>query len=92
MPHPRVDTETIHHIICDALRATFGVRPRDNGPYFDLFCECTDADVEIEEDDRQDPPEEFDSGLQWYVDTQIPHPECSICRRRHGPEVQHACE
>jgi transcriptional regulator with XRE-family HTH domain len=19
-------------------------------------------------------------------------PECSICRRRHGPEVQHACE
>jgi hypothetical protein len=20
------------------------------------------------------------------------YPECSICRRRHGPEVQHACE
>jgi hypothetical protein len=20
------------------------------------------------------------------------HPECSICRRRHGAEVQHACE
>ncbi len=20
------------------------------------------------------------------------HPECSICRRRHGQEVQHACE
>lgn len=71
LPHPGVDMETIHHVICDALRATFGVRPRDGGPVFNLFCECTDADVEIDEDDRHEPPSEFDRGLQWYVETAI---------------------
>lgn len=71
LPHPRVDTETVQHVILDALRAEFGVRPRDNGPVFSLHCEATDDDIEIDEDDRQDPPEEFAPGLQWYVETAI---------------------
>ncbi len=29
----------------------------------------------------------------WPQDREAPDaPLCSVCRRRHGPEVQHACE
>ena len=68
-PHASVDTETLKLIVTDALRATFDVRPRISGPIFRLSCECTDGDVEIEEDDREEQPEEFDKDLPWYQET-----------------------
>lgn len=69
LPHSRVDTESLMLVITDALRAHFAVRPRMDAPIFDLYCECTEVDVKIEEDERHDPPAEFDKGLQWYVET-----------------------
>lgn len=33
----------------------------------------------------------LDAAEAWLA-PQIDLPECSICRRRHGPEVVHACE
>lgn len=36
-------------------------------------------------------PEALDAAEAWFA-PQIDLPECSICRRRHGPEVVHACE
>lgn len=36
-------------------------------------------------------PDALDAAEAWLA-PQIDLPECSICRRRHGPEVVHACE
>lgn len=38
------------------------------------------------------PDSELDPFGRAKADVMVPAPECSICRKRHGVEVEHACE
>ena len=40
---------------------------------------CAGCNIELDTEDEPTP-------------VAVPHPECSICRRRHGREIEHACE
>jgi hypothetical protein len=44
---------------------------------------CAGCDIELDTAEYPTPAS---------VDDPVRHPECSICRRRHGREIEHPCE
>ena len=79
LPHPCVDTETIEEVAISCIRrahavassGSYAFTPRindkdpDNSPIFHTYMEII-TDPEIEDDDRDETPEEFDPDMQWW--------------------------